>query len=96
MPLPNATGIQFAEPDPNLPGGPWAAAVTVTGDGFHLGGQALLATIGTQAIEGILIMPDGSGFAGWLETMPNDGDVLSLGYSYLQATSLAYHTGDIS
>lgn len=96
MPLPTVTDIQFAEPDPNLPGGPWAAAVTVNGDGFQLGGQALLATIGSQAIEGILIMPDGSGFAGWLVTMPNDGDVLSIGYSDLQPTSLAYHTGDIA
>lgn len=96
MDEPTATAIAFGTPDPDSPGGPWALRVYVTGTGFVPVGTLLMATVGSVTIEGIFLLPDGSGFAGYLASTPNDGDALSVGYSVLTVTDLLFHPGDVA
>jgi hypothetical protein len=95
MDEPTATTIEFATPDADAPGGPWALRVYVTGSGFVAIGTLLMATVGAVSIEGVFLFPDGSGFAGYLASTPNDGDTLSMGYSQLTPTDLAFHPGNV-
>lgn len=96
MDEPTATGIQFATADPSAPAGPWALVVTVTGSGFVERGLSLMASVGSVPVQGIFTNPDGSGFSGYLATMPNDGDALAVGYAAPATTDLVFHPGAVA
>lgn len=96
MDEPTATAIQFATPDPNVPGGPWALTVTVTGSGFVARGLPLLARIGAEPVQAIFLYPDGSGFNGQLANTPADGDALILGYAAQTTTDLVFQSGAVA
>ncbi|MGD0452777.1 MAG: hypothetical protein ABSB69_04210 [Solirubrobacteraceae bacterium] len=96
MDEPAATAIQFVTPGPNVPGGPWALRVSVSGTGFDARGLALMASVGAVPVQGILLDPDGSGFSGYLASTPADGDALAIGFAQLTATDLLYHPGAVA
>jgi hypothetical protein len=93
---PTASGIQFTNPDPNAPGGPWKLVVIVTGSGFLERGLPLTASVGSVPVQGIFTNPDGSGFSGLLATTPNDGDSLSVGYEVVASTDLVFHPNAVA
>ncbi len=96
MDEPTATAIQFVAPGPNVPGGPWAMRVSVSGTGFDPRGLALMASVGAVPVQGVVLDPDGSGFSGYLATTPADGDALAIGFAQLNVTDLLYHAGDVA
>jgi len=96
MDEPTATAIQFAPADNDAPGGPWALRVFVTGTGFVERAVGLTAGVGAVPVQGIFQFPDGSGFAGYLPTTPNDGDALFLGYDQLTLTNLVFQSANVA
>ena len=55
--------------------------VYVEGENFEHRAVPLLARVGDQPVEELFVAPDGSGFAGFLATTPNDGDRLFVRYA---------------
>jgi len=96
MDEPTATAIEFAPPDPDAPGGPWALRVSVTGSGFTARALPLLASVGSLPVQGIILNPDESGFGGYLGSTPADGDALAIGFAEPTVTDLLFHPGDIA
>jgi hypothetical protein len=56
----------------------------------------LQAVVGTVTVQMIIQSPDSNGFIGFLATSAADGDVLSVGYESLAATSVVFHTGGVA
>ena len=66
--------------------------IQVRGANFVARAVPLLARLGRQMVSRIVLQADGSGFAGILERMPEDGDRLYVGYAdaQLRSTDVVY------
>lgn len=93
MAAPTITSAQFQAPDPAAVGGPWTLCVYAQGSGFVERARPLVATVGSIAVQAVVVSAAGDGFVGFLAQTPNDGDVLSVGYDEIVATDIAYHAG---
>lgn len=69
--------------------------IQVLGQNFVARAVPLMARLGRQMVTRIVIRGDGSGFAGILEAMPQEGDRLYVGYAdgELQSTNVVYRGG---
>ncbi len=93
MAQPTITAAQFVAPNPNASGGPWVLQVFAQGSGFVERALPLMATVGNVVVQAIFQSPSGDGFMGFLDTMPNNGDMLSVGYGQVAPTGIQYQAG---
>ncbi|KUH93942.1 hypothetical protein [Mycobacterium sp. IS-3022] len=59
----------------------FAMKVYVEGEDFEPRAVPLQARVGEQRVDQLFVAPDGSGFAGVLAEIPNDGDRLLVRYA---------------
>jgi hypothetical protein len=58
----------------------WAMRVTVVGSGFMSRALPLVAKVGAQELESLVVLVGDVGFEGYLRQRPNEGDRLYIGY----------------
>jgi hypothetical protein len=76
----NVTKILFEELEPGSVSG-FTIRVHAIGTGFERRAMPLLARVGEQAVEKLIIAPDGNGFSGFLAQPPAPEDRLFVHYA---------------
>jgi hypothetical protein len=74
-----AAVFEPVETDPNEEVS-WTLRISVTGSGFIARAKPVVAQVGDTPVEGIMLLPDGGGFLGFLSSAPPIGARLVVGY----------------
>jgi hypothetical protein len=72
--------------------------VSVTGSAFLMRAAPVVAKVGDVAVEGITVVPGGTGIVGFLTERPADGAKLELGYADtgLKETDVTYEAPPVA
>lgn len=73
----------------------WQFQVHVEGQNLVNAARPLLARLGEQVVEAVRIYSEGTGFSGFLQQAPQDGDQLFVNYAGFeeQQTELVFRSG---
>ena len=98
MAQPTVDAAIFLTPDAasSTYGGPWALRIVAQGSGFVARSMPLTAVVGNVPVLAVYLLPQGTGFAGYLQTPPPEGAVLSVGFEQVLPTDVVYHAANVA